>query len=727
MTYTIENLYECLDKSEKIYDREMIKRAYEVADEAHKGQLRLSNEPYVSHPIAVACILAELGMDNETIVAALLHDVVEDTETTSAQIQKMFGVDVALLVDGVTKLGKIPLSTREEQQSENVRKMLLAMSQDIRVIIIKLADRLHNLRTLEFQPPQKQRDKALETMEVYAPIAHRLGIRAVKEELEDISLKYLDNIAYTEIEQLLSRRKDERENVIRNIKTRITERMTTLEKEPYVEGRVKSIYGIYRKMYMQGREFEEIYDIYAVRIIVDTDFECYNVLGIIHDMFTPIPNRFKDYISTPKPNGYQSLHTTVIGKDAVPFEVQIRTWDMHYTAEYGIAAHWKYKAGIQGKDKLEERLAWIRQLLEAQQESDDFEEIVQTIKTDLSPDEVFVFTPKGDVISLPAGSTVIDFAYAIHTAVGNRMIGAKVGGRMVSLDYQVATGDIVEIITTNQQGHGPSRNWLKLVRTSEARGKIRSWFKKERREENIVEGKLELEREFRRNSISLEDDQMRTFIESVARRQHCASIDDFFAAIGYGGILLSKIMPRVRDDYVREYRSPEPDRIEQAIQRAEKEKKNAGGVIIEGLDNCLVKFAKCCNPVPGDDIIGFVTRGFGVSVHKKDCPNANLERVDKSQAERWVNAHWAQSIGQRDTFKSTLQLLSNGRQGVLADLSIQLSNFKVPIHALNARELKGGQTEIMLTIGITGIEQLSAIILRLKKIEGVESVERSGY
>ncbi|MFQ8599154.1 MAG: RelA/SpoT family protein [Oscillospiraceae bacterium] len=357
MTYTIENLYECLDKSEKIYDREMIKRAYEVADEAHKGQLRLSNEPYVSHPIAVACILAELGMDNETIVAALLHDVVEDTETTSAQIQKMFGVDVALLVDGVTKLGKIPLSTREEQQSENVRKMLLAMSQDIRVIIIKLADRLHNLRTLEFQPPQKQRDKALETMEVYAPIAHRLGIRAVKEELEDISLKYLDNIAYTEIEQLLSRRKDERENVIRNIKTRITERMTTLEKEPYVEGRVKSIYGIYRKMYMQGREFEEIYDIYAVRIIVDTDFECYNVLGIIHDMFTPIPNRFKDYISTPKPNGYQSLHTTVIGKDAVPFEVQIRTWDMHYTAEYGIAAHWKYKAGIQGKDKLEERLA----------------------------------------------------------------------------------------------------------------------------------------------------------------------------------------------------------------------------------------------------------------------------------------------------------------------------------------------------------------------------------
>lgn len=727
MTYTIENLYECLDKSEKIYDREMIKRAYEVADEAHKGQLRLSNEPYVSHPIAVACILAELGMDNETIVAALLHDVVEDTETTSAQIQKMFGVDVALLVDGVTKLGKIPLSTREEQQSENVRKMLLAMSQDIRVIIIKLADRLHNLRTLEFQPPQKQRDKALETMEVYAPIAHRLGIRAVKEELEDISLKYLDNIAYTEIEQLLSRRKDERENVIRNIKTRITERMTTLEKEPYVEGRVKSIYGIYRKMYMQGREFEEIYDIYAVRIIVDTDFECYNVLGIIHDMFTPIPNRFKDYISTPKPNGYQSLHTTVIGKDAVPFEVQIRTWDMHYTAEYGIAAHWKYKAGIQGKDKLEERLAWIRQLLEAQQESDDFEEIVQTIKTDLSPDEVFVFTPKGDVISLPAGSTVIDFAYAIHTAVGNRMIGAKVGGRMVSLDYQVATGDIVEIITTNQQGHGPSRNWLKLVRTSEARGKIRSWFKKERREENIVEGKLELEREFRRNSISLEDDQMRAFIESIAKRQHCASIDDFFAAIGYGGILLSKIMPRVRDDYIREYRSPEPDRIEQAIQRAEKEKKNAGGVIIEGLDNCLVKFAKCCNPVPGDDIIGFVTRGFGVSVHKKDCPNANLEMVDKSQAERWVKAHWAKSIGQRDTFKSTLQLLSNGRQGVLADLSIQLSNFKVPIHALNARELKGGQTEIMLTIGITGIEQLSAIILRLKKIEGVESVERSGY
>ena len=476
-----QKLAERIEQTNKQYDMDRIEEAYLLAKRAHEGTLRRSGEPYIVHPVCAAIILVELGMDTDSIVAALLHDVVEDTEVTLEEIKKEFGKDVAFLVDGVTKLGKIPFSSREHQQAENVRKMLLAMAQDVRVIIIKLADRLHNARTFESLPDEKRRIKALETMEVYAPLAHRLGIRGVKEELEDISLKYLDPIAYADIESQLAMRKEERQAFVNRIIARINKRLEEEHVRAQIDGRVKSIYGIYRKVYMQGRNMDEIYDIYAVRIIVDSMLECYNILGIIHDMLQPIPNRFKDYISTPKQNMYQSLHTTVIDKEGIPFEVQIRSWDMHYTAEYGVAAHWKYKIGLDGKDSLEERLSWIRQILESQKESDDVEDLVKSIKTDIAPEEVFVFTPKGDVITLPVDSTVIDFAYAIHSAVGNKMIGAKVDGRMVSLDFKVKTGMIVEVLTASGRGSGPSRDWLGIVRTSEARNKIRSWFKKDRK------------------------------------------------------------------------------------------------------------------------------------------------------------------------------------------------------------------------------------------------------
>ncbi|WP_347001919.1 RelA/SpoT family protein, partial [Anaerotruncus colihominis] len=667
--YVIDDLQRAIDRSGRVYDREKIMAAYQLANDAHNGQCRVSGEPYISHPIAVAIILVDLGMDSECIQAALLHDVVEDTDITSEAVEKQFGTDVALLVNGVTKLGKISFTSREEQQAENVRKMLLAMAQDVRVIIIKLADRLHNMRTIEVMPEQKRRDKALETMEVYAPLAHRLGIRAVKEELEDISLRYLDPVAYHEIESMLELKRADRQSFLEKIKDKIRERLAAEYNDIYVDGRVKSVYGIYRKMYIQGKAFEEIFDIYAVRIIVDSVNECYNILGIIHDLFRPLPNRFKDYISTPKPNMYQSLHTTVIDKEAIPFEVQIRTWDMHHTAEYGIAAHWKYKAGVTGRDKLEERLAWIRQLIENQKEADDVEDIVRSIKSDLSPEEVFVFTPKGDVISLPVGSTVIDFAYAIHTEVGNRMVGAKIDGRIVALDTPVRTGQIIEVVTTNAKDHAPSRDWLKIVKTTEARNKIRNWYKKERREENIEQGRGELEKEFRRNMITLPDGKLPEFLSAIAKRQHFELADDFLAAIGYGGVLLSKIMPRIKETFIRMYRTdphaaPSPAPVKQHRVRGA-----SGGVIVEGLDSCLVKFARCCNPLPGDEIIGFVTRGFGVSIHKKDCPNVINSINDPNNAERWVRAEWALDQAKREHFKSTIEIVTDDRLGALADIS----------------------------------------------------------
>ncbi|MEA5011652.1 MAG: bifunctional (p)ppGpp synthetase/guanosine-3',5'-bis(diphosphate) 3'-pyrophosphohydrolase [Angelakisella sp.] len=699
-----------------------IEKAYLLAKHAHGDQLRKSGEPYIDHPVSAAIILVELGMDTDSIVAALLHDVVEDTEIPLDAIKKEFGPDVALLVDGVTKLGRIPFSSRERQQAENVRKMLLAMAQDVRVIIIKLADRLHNARTFGYLSDEKRRIKALETMEVYAPLAHRLGINNVKEELEDISLHYLDPIACNEIEEQLAMRKEEREAFLQRIIARIQTRLDSEHIKAQIDGRVKSIYGIYRKVYMQGRNMDEIYDVYAVRIIVDSVLECYNILGVIHDMLRPIPNRFKDYISTPKQNMYQSLHTTVIDKEGIPFEVQIRTWDMHYTAEYGVAAHWKYKIGVSGKDSLEDRLSWIRQLLESQKESDDVEDIIKSIKSDIAPEEVFVFTPRGDVISLPVGSTVIDFAYAIHTQVGNKMIGAKVDGRMVSLDYKVKTGMIVEVLTSSSRESGPSRDWLNIVRTSEARNKIRSWFKKEKRDENISEGKMAIEREFRRNLINIPETDREGFMSDIATRQRYNSLDDFYAAIGYGGISLQKIMPRVKEDFQKIYRAVQQDLTTKQVPKKKRESKASSGVIVEGLDGCLVKFARCCNPVPGDDIIGFITRGFGVSIHKKDC--VNVRNASQSESDRWVHTTWASSV--KETYKTTIEIIGNDRSGLLADVSISLSNMRIPIHTLIAKELKDNQTSIQVTIGISDLEQLNLIVANLKKISGISTIQRTG-
>ena len=721
-----EDLMKVLKESNRPYDFDKITEAYEYANRAHDGQMRQSGEPYITHPLAVAQILVELGMDTETICAGLLHDVVEDTASTVEDIKKRFGEDVALMVDGVTKLTKLSYSTKEQRQAENVRKMLLAMAKDVRVIIVKLADRLHNMRTGEYWKEYKQREKALETMEVYAPLADRLGIRPIKEELEDISLRFLDPIAYEEIERMLKLKKEERENFLIAIQEKIRDRLEKENMKFFLQSRVKSIYGIYRKVYMQGRNFDEIYDVYAVRVIVDTPYECYAVFGLMHDAFTPIPKRFKDYISTPKANMYQSLHTTVLDKKGIPFEIQIRTWDMHYTAEYGIAAHWKYKAGIEKKDKLEERLAWVRQLLEVQQDSGDAQDIVRSIKSDIAPEECFVFTPKGDVINLPTGSTVIDFAYAIHSAVGNRMTGAKVDGRIVPLDFKLETGMIVEIITSKGPGNGPSRDWLKIVKTSEARTKIRSWFKKERREENIITGKEELEKEFRRNLINIPEEDYEEFILNLAKRQHINTLEDFYAAIGYGGVLLSRLMPRVKEEFQKIYRSaPEEEKAQLTQQLANNKKpgKPTSGVIVEGLDSCLVKFAKCCNPLPGDPIVGFVTRGYGVSIHKQDC--VNVLNSPKENEGRWVRAEWA-SVGTSEKFKSTIDITSQPRDTLLADVSILLSNMHIPLHALIAKESKDHSViMIQITVEVNGVDQLNYLLNSLRSIKGIEDVRRA--
>ena len=719
-TKTYEDLLEVIEASGKQYDMEMIGRAYRLAEEAHGSQKRISGEPYISHPIAAACILVELGMDSESVAAGLLHDVVEDTDITLEEVTKQFGKSVAHLIDGVTKMGKIPFTSREEQQAENIRKMLIAMSDDIRVIIVKLADRLHNMRTIQYMSPQKQRDKALENMEVFAPIAHRLGIRTVKEELEDLSLQYLDPMGYEEIETNLELRQDERDAFIERIKERILERVQPMIPNVYLSGRVKSINGIYRKMFIQGRSMEEIFDVYAVRVIVDTVGDCYNVLGIIHDMFRPIPHRFKDYISTPKPNLYQSLHTTVLSKEGIPFEVQIRTWEMHHMAEYGIAAHWKYKLGIQGRDSLENHLAWIRQMLETQEATNDAVDLVHSIKSDLSQDEVFVFTPKGEVISLPTGSTVIDFAYAIHSAVGNRMIGAKVDKRIVPLDYKVQNGQIIEVLTAKEVGHGPSRDWIKIVRTSEARNKIRQWFKKERREENIQEGRAEVEREFRRNGIKVTEEELLELLAAPCKRQNCATVEDLYCAIGYGGIQLSKMIPKIRDEYLKMKKPQTPPELKKGDLPG---KKAAGGVLVNGMEDCLVKFSKCCNPLPGDDIIGFITRGFGVSIHKRSCPNVPADVSKAPEPERWVSAHWADRVA--ENFQTTLEILGENRTGLLMEVTQQLYNMHLTVHDLHSRKTREDRLIITVTITINSLDHLQSIMNRLSNISGVLQIRRA--
>ena len=721
---TFEQLVEKIRASEKPYDLEKITQAYKVAEKAHEGQLRTSGDPYITHPLAVASILLDYCMDTDTICAALLHDTVEDTDVTLDELRKKFGEDVALMVDGVTKIGLVPLVSKEEQQAENIRKILMAMSKDIRVIIIKLADRLHNMRTLAARPPEKQRKTSLETMNFYAPIAHRLGMSDVKEEMEDIAIHYLDPYGCKEVEEQIALHKEERDAFIDSIKKRIRERISDIKPEPIIEGRVKSIYSIYKKVYVKNKRFDEIYDIYAVRVIVQSVIECYNVLGVIHDMFRPIPYRFKDYIATPKPNRYQSLHTTVIGREGIPFEVQIRTVEMHNTAQYGVAAHWKYKAGISGNVSGEKRFDWIRQLLERQQEADDVEAIADAIKTDLSPDEVFVFTPKGDVVALPTGATVLDFAYHIHTQVGNKMTGAKVGGRMVSFDYVVHTGEIVEILTSGSPNYGPNRNWIEIAKTTEAKSKIRSWFKKECREENIERGREELEREFKRNNIAITPE----LLQPSASRQRLDSVDDLYAAIGYGGVSMAKIVQRIKEDQLRNHKE------QQAIQAAAENpmesisennrRSRKKGIIIEGMENCLVKFAQCCNPLPGDPIIGFVTRGFGVSIHKQDCVNVVNNRDDPENKDRWLKATWA---GVEDsTYRATIDVIAEDRITIFADITTAIAANHIPLQEMNGHHLKNGNLDLVVTVEIAGVEQLSNVMGRIQKIPGVISVERTG-
>lgn len=725
---TYDDLVTMIHESGRDYDMQIIEKAYLFANEMHGNQVRKSGEPYISHPVSVAKILVELGMDTDSVVTGLLHDVVEDTPVELPQIESMFSKTVAELVDGVTKLSKIGFSTREEHQAENVRKMLIAMNRDIRVIIVKLADRLNNVRTLSALSSQKQRDIARETMEVYAPIAHRLGIRPVKEELEDLSLRYLDPAAYNAITEQLSSQQANREAFLSGIKSDIAERIHLDMPNATIDGRIKSVNGIYRKMYIQQKEFNDIYDIYAVRIIVDTLAECYAALGIIHSMFIPIPNRFKDYITMPKPNGYKSLHTTVIRKQngedvhTVPFEVQIRTADMHRTAEFGIAAHWKYKAGVQSADSLDERLAWIRQMLDNQSDTADTTELMMQIKTEMIPEEVYVFTPRGDVKTLPQGATVIDFAYAIHSQVGHRMVGAKVNGKMVPFTHKVKTGDIVEIQTTKEITTGPRRDWLKIVKTGEAKNKIRSWFKNERREENIVNGKEELAKEFKRNGIRLPEDKEEEFMNELVRKSHMETLDDFYAAIGYGGVILAHIMQRVRDDYSKLMKITPAHGV---IKSEVKTRGAADGVYIEGMDNCLIKMSKCCNPLPGDEIIGYITRGYGVSIHKRSCPNVPQNTEEHDEPQRWVGAHWAEKIAMRE-FKSMLNLYCNDRKGLLADVAVQLANMHIDIHVMNCRETKDGHAIIAATISVNGKEHLEAIIAKLSRINGVINISRSG-
>lgn len=706
------------------YDCDRIEHAYQVAKAAHAGQFRRSGEPYIMHPVAVAEILFKLGMDNECIIGALLHDVVEDTSVTLDDIKKDFGDEVALLVDGVTKLGKIPLTTREEVQAENIRKMFMAMNEDIRVIIIKLADRLHNMRTAKYWPDYKQREKSLETLEFYAPIAHRLGIRQFKDELEDIAISYLDPIGYREIEDSLKMKTADGEKFLDEITNSIQERIQNID-GAQITHRVKSVHGIYRKLYMKNKSFDEIYDIYAVRIIVNTVIDCYNVLGIIHDMFTPLPRRFKDYISTPKPNMYQSLHTTVMYK-GIPFEVQIRTWEMHRTAEFGIAAHWKYKLSGSGKANTDmgARLAWVRRMLETGEESVDPDDMVRSIKTDLSVEEIYVFTPKGEVKCLPNGSTVIDFAYAIHTEVGNKMAGAKVDGRIVPIDYKLRTGERVEVILSKQPGKGPSRDWLSIVKTGEARNKIRSWFKRERREENIGRGRAQVENEFKRNYIRFENDDYEKFIRRIAEKQHCQSVDDFYAALGYGGLNISKLMPSIKEEYTRNWRHAPAAKSSNYMEISSKPSKSSGGIVVEGIDNCLINMAQCCNPVPGDDIIGFITRGRGLTIHRRNCVNVPKDLENSPEPQRWVAAHWDASV--KVEAVSTLNVYAIDRDGVVLDITMALSNMHVKIQSLNARPINDGNCITTIVLCVNGREHLEGIVSRLYKINGVYHIERNG-
>ena len=733
---TIDEQFEKLENTVREYnpgaDFKRIRESYEFAKQHHGEQRRKSGELYITHPLAVAQIVAEeLHLDSESIEAALLHDVIEDTDATYDDVAKLTSPTVADLVEGVSKLTRIQYATKEDEQMENLRKMLIAMSKDIRVILIKISDRLHNMRTMEYQTPAKQKQKSLETMEIYAPIAHRLGMQRMKWELEDLSLKYLDPIGYDEIVSKLDAKRPEYDALMSRTQAQIDQRLNEMGIKHIVYGRMKHPYSIYRKMFSQNKSLDEIFDLFAFRVVVDTVSDCYNVLGVIHDLYKPILGRFKDYIGTPKPNGYQSLHTTVMGNEGIPFEVQIRTTEMHEIAEYGVAAHWKYKQNGQGAGT-EGKYEWVRRLLE-NQEGADAEEFIHSLKVDMFSDEVFVFTPNGDVQNLPAGATPIDFAYAIHSAVGNRMIGAKVNNRIVTLDHVLKNGDIVEILTS-KNAKGPSRDWMKIAKSNEARSKIRQWFKKEKRDENIANGRSAFDAELRHCGIVMKDVLDPEFLPVLLKKVAYPTLDDLYAAIGYGGFTAQKAVSRIQGELQRRQQQRQQEQmLAEAVAEPKEDAKPADtpkqpktvkseqGIIVEGLDNCLVKFSKCCTPVPGDDIVGFITRGYGVSVHRADCPNASEEKR-KEQPGRWIHVSWGTDTN--DSYPTTIEAVCKDRLNLLLDISSALSTTKTFVLGLNTRSTEDGFAIIRIEIQIKDGAQLSTLMNKLHQISGVLQVNR---
>ena len=705
-------------------DMALIDRAVDYANRKHKVQKRKDGSPYIIHPLAVAQIVAEMGLDCDAILGALLHDCIEDTDASHEDIEKIFGPTVAELVEGVTKLTRANFSSSEQAQMENLRKMFMAMSKDIRVVLIKIADRLHNMRTMQYQTPEKQIQKCRETMDVYAPLAHRLGMQKIKWELEDTSLRYLAPMEYNEIMSYLQAHKEKDEAFMRTIQDKITQRLTSVGIHNTTYGRIKHVYSIYRKMLAQGKTIDELYDIYAFRVIVDTIPDCYNVLGHVHDLFSLVPGRFKDYISTPKPNMYQSLHTTVIGSQGIPFEVQIRTWQMHETAEYGIAAHWKYKQGT--GTGTEKDFEWVRRLLESQQDS-DAEEFVQSMKIDMFDDEVFVYTPKGRIVSLPAGSTPIDFAYAIHSGVGNSMIGAKVNNRIANIDTTLKNGDIVEVLTS-KSAKGPSRDWLTICKSNQARTKIKQWFKKEKREENIVHGKASFESEMKRVGLPLTAATDPELEGQLLKKLSFDTWDDMFAAIGYGGLTAAKAVGRIRDDINKALKQQTAEKLPQSPLRFRPDSEAViqnrhavNGVIVEDIDSCMIKFAKCCTPVPGDPIVGFITKGFGVSIHRADCPNAQ-NREDPRQAARWVRVRWATQ--EEQPFETTLELDCITRDGLILDVAMVLSTARVRVKEMSGKDLPGGRSAITIRFEVKDVAELESVRTKLLNIRDVVGSRR---
>lgn len=703
-------------------DWAMVEKAYNYSLQAHSGQLRESGESYITHPLGVVMILAELELDLVTIIAGLLHDVVEDTEKNLGDIRLEFGDEVANLVDGVTKLSRLDFTSKEEHQAETLRKMFIAMAQDIRVVLIKLADRTHNLRTLRYLNTNKQKEIARETLEIYAPLAHRLGIYMIKWELEDLAFRYMQPSEYFQLVEKLAKKRKEREHFINRIIWILQDHLSEAAIEAEIQGRPKHLYSIYNKMKAQEKDLSEIYDLTAVRIIVDTVKDCYHTLGIVHTIWKPIPGRFKDFIAMPKPNMYQSLHTTVFAAENELAEIQIRTWDMHRTAEYGIAAHWRYKEKVRDSGELDDKLNWLRQLLEWQHDYRDAREFIKDLKGDLFTDEVFVFTPKGDVIDLPAGSVTLDFAYKIHTDIGNHCTGARVNGRLVPLDYQLKTGDMIEVVTSKQGS--PSRDWLKIVKTSHAKNKIRTWFKKERREENLEKGREMLEREIKRINVEQRIFLKNDLLEEVGRSFNLMTVDDVFAAVGYGGISVHQVISRLREEYrkknidkVREEEVPDLKPVKHQAQVS-------SGVSIQGMDGLLMRVARCCNPVPGDDIVGFITRGRGVSVHRRDCPNLS-HYSKKGEEGRFLDATWDGITGA--AYPVEIEIGANDRKHLLADIMTSINESRIEISAVSARADKNRNATIHMTLVVRDQVHLDQIMSKIKKIKDVYSVRRYVY